>query len=119
MMGLFKSIMVLPFLALLTAPASAQGPTRAAAPDDAAISDAYIYVLGRVLVIRQEHMDRGAAGFAYNAMKYNPIGEADWVNPNLDTAYIERWFAVDPDTPVIYEVPETKGRYYTAQILDE
>ena len=45
MMGLFKSIMVLPFLALLTAPASAQGPTRAAAPDDAAISDAYIYLL--------------------------------------------------------------------------
>ena len=72
-----------------------------------------------MLVIRQEHMDRGAAGFAYNAMKYNPIGEADWVNPNLDTAYIEGWFAVDPDTPVIFEVPETKGRYYTAQILDE
>src|SRR4029077_5193231 len=25
------------------------------------------------------------------------------------------WFAVDPDTPVIFEVPEIKGRYYTAQ----
>jgi hypothetical protein len=105
--------------ALLTASASAQGPTRVAVPDDAAISDAYIYLLGRVLVIRQEHMDRGAVDFAYNAMKYDPIGEADWVNPNLDTAYIEAWFAVDPDAPVIFEVPEIEGRYYTAQILDE
>ena len=44
---------------------------------------------------------------------------ADWVNPNLDTAYLEAWFAVDDDKPVIFEVPEIKDRYYTAQILDE
>jgi hypothetical protein len=104
---------------LLTASTSAQEHARPPAPDDTTISDAYIYLLGRVLVIRQEYMDRGATGFAYNAMKYNPIGEADWVNPNLDTAYIEAWFAIDPETPVIFEVPEIKGRYYTAQILDE
>jgi hypothetical protein len=59
------------------------------------------------------------AGFAYNTIKYNPIGSADWVNPNLDTAYFEAWFATDEDTPIIFEVPEIKGRYYTAQILDE
>ena len=85
---------------------------------DGDVTDAYIYLLGRVLVIRQEHMDRGAPGFAYNTIKYNPIGSADWVNPNLDTAYLEAWFAVDSDTPIIFEVPEIKGRYYTAQILD-
>ncbi len=88
-------------------------------PDNQTIEDAYIYLLGRALVIRQEHMDSGAPGFAYNTIKYNPIGSADWVNPNLDTAYIEAWFAVDDDTPVIFEVPEIKDRYYTAQILDE
>jgi hypothetical protein len=99
--------------------AFAQGPARQPAPDDNTIADAYIYLLGRVLVIRQEVMDRGAAGFAYNTIKYNPIGEADWVNPNLDTAYIEAWFAVDHDTAVLFEVPEIKGRYYTAQLLDE
>jgi hypothetical protein len=88
-------------------------------PDEKTIADAYIYLLGRALVIRQEHMDRGAPGFAYNQIKYNPIGSADWVNPNLDTAYLEAWLAVDEDTPVIFEVPEIKGRYYTAQILDE
>jgi hypothetical protein len=88
-------------------------------PEEKTIADAYIYLLGRALVIRQEHMDRGAPGFEYNQIKYNPIGSADWVNPNLDTAYLEAWFAVDDDTPVIFEVPEIKGRYYTAQILDE
>jgi hypothetical protein len=91
----------------------------ATAPDEKTIADAYIYLLGRALVIRQEHMDRSAPGFAYNTVKYNPIGSADWVNPNLDTAYLEAWFAVDENTPVIFEVPEIKGRYYTAQILDE
>jgi hypothetical protein len=105
--------------ALLAAFASAQEPARPPAPDDNTIADAYIYLLGRVLVVRQETMDRGATDFAYNAMKYNAIGEADWVNPNLDTAYIEAWFAVDPATPILFEVPEIKGRYYTAQILDE
>jgi len=88
-------------------------------PEEKTIADAYIYLLGRALVIRQEHMDRGAPGFEYNQIKYNPIGSADWVNPNLDTAYLEAWFAVDAETPVIFEVPEIKGRYYTAQILDE
>jgi hypothetical protein len=99
--------------------ADAQAPARAPSPDDNTIADAYIYLLSRALVIRQEHMDRGAPGFAYNTIKHNPIGSADWVNPNLDTAYLEAWFAVDGDTPVILEVPEIKGRYYTAQILDE
>lgn len=94
----------------------AQSITKA---DEKTIADAYIYLLGRALVIRQEHMDHAAPGFAYNTIKYNPIGSADWVNPNLDTAYLEAWFAVDEDTPVIFEVPEIKGRYYTAQILDE
>jgi hypothetical protein len=31
------------------------------APDDRLLADAYVYLLGRVLVIRQEHVDRGTA----------------------------------------------------------
>jgi hypothetical protein len=38
---------------------------------------------------------------------------------HLDVAYLEAWFAVDDRTPVVLEVPEVTGRYYTAQILDE
>jgi len=41
------------------------------------------------------------------------------VNPNLDVAYLEAWFAVDEKTPVILEVPRIENRYYTAQIVDE
>jgi len=98
---------------------SALAQAQVPAPEEKTIADAYIYLLGRMLVIRQEHIDRGAPDFAYNTIKYNPIGSADWVNPNLDTAYLEAWFAVDDNTPVIFEVPDIKGRYYTAQILDE
>jgi hypothetical protein len=54
-----------------------------------------------------------------NTIKYNPVGSADFANHNLDIAYLEAWIAVDDRTPVILDVPEIKGRYYTAQILDE
>jgi len=87
--------------------------------DDNTISDAYLYLLGRTLVIRQERIDSKSDGFAYNSIKYNPLGSADFVNPNFDVAYFEAWFAVDDKTPVLLEIPEIKGRYYTAQILDE
>ena len=52
-----------------------------ALPDEKTIVDSYTYLLGRMLVIRQEHMDRKADGFAYNAIKYNPLGSADFVIP--------------------------------------
>jgi len=90
-----------------------------ALPDEKTIVDSYTYLLGRMLVIRQEHMDRKADGFAYNAIKYNPLGSADFVNPNLDVAYLEAWIAVDVDTPALLDVPRITGRYYTAQLLDE
>jgi hypothetical protein len=88
-------------------------------PDDQTIADAYTYLLGRVLVIRQEHTDLRSPGFAYNTIKHNPLGSADFVNPNLDVAYLEAWIAVDDSRPALLEIPEIKGRYYTAQILDE
>lgn len=88
-------------------------------PDDKTITDAYVYTLARDLVIRQEWIDRKAPDFAYNQITYNPLGSADFANPNFDVAYLEAWFAVDDHTPVILEVPQIVGRYYTAQILDE
>lgn len=89
------------------------------APDEKTVGDAYVYLLGRVFVIRQEHIDLKEPSFAYNKIKYNPLGSANFVNPNFDVAYLEAWFAVDDRTPVLLEVPEIRGRYYTAQILDE
>src|SRR5882672_5872115 len=104
---------------LVFCPGVVLAQSRTAAPDEKTVADAYVYLLGRMLVIRQEHIDRKGPGFAYNKVKYNPLGSADFVNPNFDVAYLEAWFAVDDKTPVILEVPEVKGRYYTAQILDE
>lgn len=98
---------------------AAAQPSPPPAPDAKTVADAYVYLLGRVLVIRQEQMDSKAKDFAYNKIRYNPLGSADFVNPNFDVAYLETWVAVDDRTPVILEVPEIKGRYYTAQILDE
>jgi hypothetical protein len=105
-------------LSLLSSAALAQSslPT---APDEKTLKDAYTYLLGRVLVIRQEHIDRKGENFAFNMIKYNPLGSADFVNPNFDVAYLEAWLAVDDRTPVLLEIPDIKGRYYTAQILDE
>jgi hypothetical protein len=89
------------------------------APDESTITDAYIYVLGRVLVIRQERIDLKDPWSAYNAIKYNPLGSADFVNPNFDVARLEAWIAVDEQSPALLKVPKIDGRYYTAQILDE
>jgi hypothetical protein len=49
----------------------------------------------------------------------NPLGSADFVNPNFDVVYLETWFAVDDATAVLLEVPEVTNGYYTAQILDD
>ncbi|MEN8780707.1 MAG: DUF1214 domain-containing protein [Desulfobacterales bacterium] len=88
-------------------------------PDVQAIRDAYVYLMGRALVIRQEQTDLRQEGVDYNFIKYNPVGSADFVNPNLDVAYLEAWIGVDEKTPALLTVPEVIGRYYTAQILDE
>lgn len=83
------------------------------------VVDSYIYILARYLVIRQEHIDLAEEGIDYNVVKYNELGKAEFVNPNLDVAYMEAWFAVDENTPVILEIPKVESRYYTAQLCDE
>jgi hypothetical protein len=105
-------------LASMHQPANEQ-TTATASTDAQAAAEAYLYLLGRMFVIRQEHTDLKEAGITYNVIKYNPLGSADFVNPNFDVAYLEAWFAVDERTAVLLEVPEVKDRYYTAQILDE
>jgi hypothetical protein len=87
--------------------------------DKETVTDAYVYLLGRALVDRQEVTDIAEDGIDYNVIKYNPVGAADFVNPNLDVAYLEAWIAVDDETAVLLEVPAVKGRYYTVQICDE
>lgn len=81
------------------------------------ISDAYIYLLGRLLVTRQQQLDF-EQGFKWNELVHRKPGEVDWPNPNLDVAYSEAWVAVDENSFLLVTVPEVRGRYYTVQFLN-
>jgi hypothetical protein len=87
-------------------------------PTEEEITGSYVYLLGRTLVARQELMDFRKSNITYNTIKYNEPGRADFVNPNLDVAYMEAWFAIDENSAIILNVPEIKNRYYTVQLLD-
>ena len=100
----------------------------AAAPTGEQVTEAWVYLLGRYLVMRQESVDLAEDGIGYNVLKHNPavvVGSSaasapTFVNPNLDVVYSEAWIAVDENTPAILEIPAVPaGRYYTAQIVDE
>src|ERR1700722_499985 len=84
---------------------------------DQEISDAYIYLLGRLLVTRQQQMDF-QEGFKWNQLVHRKPGAVDWPNPNLDVAYSEAWIAVDDNSCTIVTVPKIEGRYYTVQLLN-
>lgn len=87
-------------------------------PTDQDIIDAYTYLYARYLVLQQENHDINIEKVGYNKIKYNPLGSAQFVNPNLDVAYLEAWIAVDATHAIILNVPKIEGRYYTAQLLD-
>ena len=87
-------------------------------PTDQDIIDAYTYLYARYLVLQQENHDINIEKVGYNKIKYNPLGSAQFVNPNLDVAYLEAWIAVDAAHAVVLNVPKIEGRYYTAQLLD-
>ncbi|QYY27568.1 DUF1214 domain-containing protein [Cupriavidus pinatubonensis] len=91
---------------------------QAAALTDQQISDAYLYLLGRVLVLRQQRLDFEREGFQWNHLVYREPGGVTWANPNLDVAYSEAWVAVDEKTCVRLDMPKVSGRYYTWQMLN-
>lgn len=84
---------------------------------DQDISDAYIYLLSRLLVLRQQQLDF-REGMQWNQLVHRKPGAVDWPNPNLDVAYSEAWVAVDEGSCTIVSVPKITGRYYTVQFLN-
>ncbi|GAA5081854.1 DUF1214 domain-containing protein [Lysobacter panacisoli] len=100
-----------------TAPAAAP-ETSANAVSDQDITDAYLYLLGRLLVLRQEQLDFGKEGIKWNEITHRDVGGVAWANPNLDVAYSEAWIAVDENSCTIFSVPKIEGRYYTVQFLN-
>ena len=87
------------------------------ASTDQQISDAYIYLLSRLLVLRQQQLDF-KEGFQWNKLVHRKPGEVDWPNPNLDVAYSEAWVAVDESSCALVSVPKVTGRYFTVQFLN-
>ena len=57
---------------------------------DRDIVEAYEYMLGRWLVLRQENLDF-KEGFKWNQIIHREPGGVDWANPNLDVVYSEAW----------------------------
>lgn len=119
-----RLVLSLGVLALLTlgcggAPPAAGPPAANAAPviSDQEISDSYIYLLGRLLILRQQQADM-AEGFKWNALVHRKPGDVQWPNPNLDVAYSEAWVAVDEKSCLLVTVPKITGRYYTVQFLN-
>src|SRR5215203_5161852 len=84
---------------------------------DRDIADAYHYMLGRWLVLRQETLDF-KEGFKWNQFIHREPGGAGSANPNLDMALSEAWVAVDETSCTLIELPDIKGRYYTVQALN-
>jgi hypothetical protein len=95
-------------------PVCAQPAARLADRD---IVEAYEYMLGRLLVLRQENLDF-KEGFKWNEIIHRAPGGVDWANPNLDVVYSEAWIALDEKSCTLIDIPEIKGRYYTVQILN-
>lgn len=85
---------------------------------DQQISDAYIYLLGRLLITRQQQVDFDSEGFVWNQLLHRKPGQVDWPNPNLDVAYSEAWVALDENSFLLVTVPEITGRYYVVEFLD-
>ncbi len=103
--------------ALLFAATPMPGQARALSVSEQDISDAYIYLLGRLLVARQQQLDF-KEGFKWNELVHREPGAVDWPNPNLDVAYSEAWVAVDENSCTIVSVPKVEGRYYTVHFLN-
>src|SRR5689334_19541261 len=98
-------------------PSVAESSTTKAAISDQDISDAYIYLLGRLLITRQQQLDF-KEGFKWNQVVHRKPGAVDWPNPNLDVAYSEAWIAVDENSYTLLNVPKITDRYFTVQFLN-
>ncbi|SCU75884.1 conserved exported hypothetical protein [Cupriavidus necator] len=107
-----------PPAAALAAASAVESRPAPAAVSEQDINDAYVYLLGRLLVLRQQQIDFQKEGFQWNRIIHRDVGGVSWANPNLDVAYSEAWVAVDEKTCTVFSVPAIKGRYYTIQFLN-
>ncbi|TDF83984.1 DUF1214 domain-containing protein [Pseudomonas sp. H9] len=119
---LAKRALTIACLAALLPPTAAQAVqapvvSQAQGFADQDVSDAYLYLLGRLLVLRQQQLDF-QEGMRWNELVHRKPGAVEWPNPNLDVAYSEAWLALDARSCTLVSVPKIEGRYYTVQFLN-
>jgi hypothetical protein len=110
LLGLF----VLP---VVSGSVSAPGPGASPPTSEQDISDSYLYLLSRLLILNQQQADF-TDGFEWNRLVHREPGNVAWPNPNLDVAYSEAWVAIDEKSCALVTVPKVAGRYYTMQFLN-
>lgn len=115
--GLFTASLLAGAIQFASAGAVESPATSPPAFTDQQVSNAYIYLLGRLLVMRQQQLDF-QEGMTWNHLVHRKPGAVDWPNPNLDVAYSEAWVAVDEHSCTQVSVPKITDRYYTVQLLN-
>ena len=80
------------------------------------ISEAYTYLLGRILVLRQQQLDLKEA--TWNHLVHRKLADIERPHPFLDLVSSEAWIAVDENSYLLLTVPQITGRYYTVQFLN-
>jgi hypothetical protein len=111
-----KLLSVLALIAFCTAqPCQLQAQTGRIS--DQEVADAWVYLLTRLMVLRQQQLDF-QEGFKWNELVHRTPGAVDWPNPNLDVAYSEAWVAADENSCTVVTVPKIVGRYFTVQFLN-
>jgi hypothetical protein len=108
---------VLAALAILAGATAVLAQGAPASVADRDLVDAYEYMLGRWLVLRQEALDL-KQGLKWNEVTHREPGGVTWANPNLDVAYSEAWIYIDETSCTLVDLPPIKGRYYTVQVLN-
>lgn len=76
---------------------------------DRDICDAYLYLLGRLLVLRQERRD------LEHGAEWNRLVHRD---PGSEIACSDAWVAVDESSCTLIDIPEIRDRYYTVHVLN-
>ena len=91
-------------------------PARPFRASDRDICDSYLYLLGRLLVLRQEHFDV-LAGAQWNQLVHRDVA-ASREHSQLEVAISEAWVAVDEASCTLIDVPAISGRYFTVQVVN-
>ena len=81
------------------------------------IGDAYLYLLGRALVLREQRRDF-EQGAQWNQLVHRKPGDREGESPQPDVLVSEAWIVVDEQHCVALEIPKITDRYSTWHVLN-